>query len=141
MDGREAQQSIKERLLASKRSALAEAELIRSRQCATEPSLCEHLRKYVYARASLAADRCSSDSIDEIVAAGLEQSLRLDGKRLATEMAMGGCDGLPPAVSRKILLYLAVQRDFQVELPRFELAKVKTVADLSRLVWQMMERS
>ena len=42
------------------------------------------------------------------------------------------------AMAKKVLLYLAIQKALQIELPARESATVKTMHDVSRMVWNAL---
>ncbi len=132
------QESVKERLLAAKKAAAEQMELIRSQENLALPFLRERLRQYILFKLLLDEESCPSDDLGEIVTASLERSLRLDKSLVQMEKG-GGCDGAPPSITRKLLLFLAIQQELGIKLSPQELALVKTTAELYVLVLKAIQ--
>ena len=72
--------------------------------------------------------------------------MRKGGCRISPELVKEfdlakSCDGASSAMAKKVLLFMAVQRELGIELPARESARIKTLDDLSGLAWEEMRKS
>lgn len=131
-------ESIMERLLASKKAAQHEIELILAKEDLTVNFVSEHLRKYILDKYFLDEECCPTDNINDIMLISLERALKIDRNLIKETEKGGACDRGTPVMTKRILLFLALQRELNIVLPPAEAAKAKTIAQLAQIVFKAL---
>lgn len=129
---------VMERLLASKKAARQEIELILNGDNLTADFVSEHLRKYVLNKYFLDEECCPTDNINDIMLISLERALKIDRNLIKETEKGGACDRGTPVMTKRILLFLALQRELNIVLPPAEAAKAKTTAQLAQIVFKAL---
>lgn len=126
--------SIKERLLREEAMASREAEKIRDGVWNSEGELRALVRAYILFKLSLYDPPSERERINELVRDSLIKTLRAEGKGLEKLDVTARCDGSNAVRSKRILLFMAVQRSMGIKLPPDKTAGIDTVGDLTALV-------
>ncbi len=131
--------AIRKLLLRSRREADAHMETIRSADPLTYDLLHEELYRYILVKFLLTdEDRPENDSFADLTELSLAKSMKVSPALVEEFDTAQSCDGATSAMAKKVLLYLAIQRALQIELPARESATVKTMHDVSRMVWNAL---
>lgn len=126
--------SIKERLLQSKEAAARTAAAILANSAPTKEFLHEHLRQYLERKFMLEEGKCASDDIDELSKASIAKSLKISKELLKEVDLATSCEGATSATIKKVLFFMAVQRELGIRLSPDDIAQVRTLKDLAGLV-------
>jgi hypothetical protein len=130
--------SVATRLLGYKRAAAAQAEILRScltNGCDTE-TLHKHLRGYILAKYILDEEDCPTDDIAELTEISLAKSQKIDRRLLEDVDRATGCTSATSAMRKKVLLYIAMERELEIKIPDQEGAIAATIKDLALLIQQ-----
>ncbi|BDF57706.1 hypothetical protein CE91St36_05230 [Christensenellaceae bacterium] len=130
---------IKERLLQSKKAAAEEAAAILAEKELSERALEMHLKRYLQCKFMLEEQECVSDCIDELSKASIAKSLRLSKELLKEVDIATSCEGATSATIKKVLFFMAVQRELGIRLPADGIAGVETIGDLAKLVFPALK--
>ncbi|MEA4853438.1 MAG: hypothetical protein VB082_04065 [Christensenella sp.] len=126
---------LKEKLLQSKKAAAHEADVILAKK---EPSIVflnQHIKRYLFCRFMLEEGECTSDNIDELCRVSIAKSLKI-GKELLKEVDIAtSCEGATSATIKKVLFFMALQRELGMRLSPDEIAHVETIKDLAELIF------
>lgn len=101
----------------------------------------EQLYQYVLIKFLLTdADRPKDDSFDALAELSLSKSMQVSPELVEQFDTAKSCDGATSVMAKKVLLFMAIQRALNIELPALESARVKTMDDLSAIVWRTLAR-
>lgn len=101
----------------------------------------KHIRQYILCKFMLSADECTDELLDSLAQQSLAKSMKLP-KEIVSDADLGkGCGSAGSLVTKRVLLFMAIERDFRIRLPANEAAKIVTLSDISSLVWRSMEKS
>ncbi len=125
-----------ENLLAAKQSAGEDVDRVRSCDRLTERFLYENLRRYILKKFLLSEREAVSDDLDELSKISLQKQADLPLE--AVEEEARDCTGATTVMVKKALLYMAVQKDFEVALDPTMLAKTKTILELTGAVYKQI---
>ncbi len=129
---------IREMLINAQKKSAEQAALIKGQAYLTREFFHKSLRNYILYRFMLDEKECTSENMDEITEISLAKSAGIS-KELVQDLDIAKtCSGGSSAMTKKVLLLLAVQRDFDVYLPTEGTGNVRTLSDLSELVWNAM---
>lgn len=114
--------------------------------CQAMPLTCEYLdqelRQYILAKFLLtAADVPESEDFDAVVERSLAHSMKIHPELVSEFDTAKSCDGATSAMAKKVLLYMSIEKALDIQLPALESARVKTLTDISRMVFRTMEQS
>ena len=99
----------------------------------------EQLRQYVLTKFLLTEEDAPADkSFDGLVELSLAKSMKISPELVEEFDTAKSCDGATSAMAKKVLLFMAIQRALKIELPALESARVKTLEDLSSMVWNTL---
>ena len=130
---------IRSLLLRSRREADGHMEAIRTQVPLTKDFFCSHLRQYVLAKYLLTEEEAAlTGSFDGLVELSLSKSMQISPELVAQFDTARSCDGTTSAMAKKVLLFMAIQRALEVELPAQASARVKTLDDLAALAWDTL---
>ncbi len=134
----EQKERIREMLLEAQKKAAEHVLLIKERVPLSKEYLHRSLRDYILCKFMLEEEECTSDNLDEITEISLAKSAGIS-KELVKDLDIAKtCSGGSSAMTKKVLLLLAIQKDFAVYLPTEGTGNVRTLPDLSELVWDAM---
>jgi hypothetical protein len=133
---------IRELLLHSRQAAARQMELIHTQRPLTYAYLHEHLFQYVLDKYMLQRKDCPPDeSFNDLAERSLAGSMKISRDLVEEFDTARSCDGATSVMAKKVLLFLAIQRDLDIELPARESAQIKTMEDMTRMVWHTMAES
>lgn len=126
-------------LLRARKMADVHMSAIRAAQPLRYEFLHEQLYQYVLAKFLLTdEDRPEDGSFDALVELSLSKSMQVSPELVAQFDTAKSCDGATSAMAKKVLLFLAIQRALDIELPALESARVKTMDGLAAMVWNTL---
>ena len=132
---------IRRLLLRSRRQADALMQEIQTARPLRYDMLHEQLYQYVLVKFLLTdKDRPADDSFDALVDISLAKSMSVSPELVAEFDTAKSCDGATSAMAKKVLLFMAIQKALSIDLPALESARVKTMGDLSAMVWNTLAR-
>ena len=117
-------------------AAAEEAKQIRECAQPDEAFLRTHIRKYILAKFMLPAGSVETESIRELVEISLARMMQAAPELVEELDTARSCAGATSAMVKKALLFQAMERDFQLELPAREAASAVDIPALARLIWQ-----
>ena len=133
---------IRQLLLRSRMQADAHIREIQRAKQLSYDALHEQLYQYVLAKFLLTnKDRPADDSFDSLVELSLANSMRISPALVAEFDTAKSCDGATSAMAKKVLLFMAIQKTLKIELPALESARIKTMGDLSLMVWNTLAQN
>ena len=131
---------IKEMLIEAQKRSAEQVVLIKGQVPLTKDFFHKSLRNYILCKFMLDEEECTSDNLDEITEISLAKSAGIS-KELVQDLDIAKtCSGGSSAMTKKVLLFLAIQKDFDVHLPTEGTGNVRTLSDLSELVWSVMSK-
>lgn len=132
-------EDIRQLLMRSKKAADIYMSAVRDASPLRYDFLREQLNRYVLAKFLLTeADCAEAKTFDALVEASLSKSMKVSPELVAQFDTAQSCDGATSAMAKKILLLMSIQRALKIELPATESARIKTIEDLSLLVWNTL---
>jgi hypothetical protein len=130
--------SIKDQILAAQKKAAELVIRVREHTPLTRAFMREVVRRYVFFRYLLDEDDFAGSNLDEITEYSIAKSMKIS-KEIVKEIDVARtCVGISTAKTKKVLLFMAVQRDFEVYLPTEGTGLIKTVEDLADLIWNVI---
>ena len=132
--------AIKERIQRHRKMSDAEGDLILAKAQFDFPFLHEHLRKYILYRLHFDPAAETDEDFNNLLKRSLEEAMSIHPDLLAEERAARSCDGASTLVTKKALLLQSIQRKFDIRLDAFKAVEGKTLTDISRVVWDAMEK-
>jgi len=129
---------IKKEILQYFAAAAEEAQQIR--EC-TPPNLDyihTHLRRYILNKYMLPSDSVASDNIQDLIDASLAQTMKVDPSLVAELDAARSCAGATSAMVKKALLFQAMERELEIDMPADKATTAQTVQDLADIVLNCM---
>lgn len=126
-------------LLQSRREADGHMQAIRDGAPVTFALLERELTAYVLAKFLLTADELPEDGdFDEVARRSLAKSMHIAPALVEEFDTARSCDGATSVMAKKVLLFMAIQRALDIELPALESARLRTMGDLSAMVWKTL---
>ncbi len=125
---------VRHRLLRAHELAAKHAALIRASPDLEAEVLHARLRAYILYRFMLNEEQMDSDEIMELARMSIARTLAIQSENVSDLDISNLCSGTSSVISKKVLLFMALQRDLQIRLLPEESASVKTIADLACLV-------
>ena len=80
-------------------------------------------------------------SFDALVEESLSHSMKIDPSLVAEFDTAKSCDGATSAMAKKVLLFMTLERELGLQLPALETARVKTLEDISQMVFRTMQNT
>ncbi len=129
--------AIRARLLRSQNGAAAWAERFRAAEAPDYDFFRLCLRGYVLEKYMLTEqDAAECADFDALVERSIAKSMRISAELVSELESAQSCGGATSAETKKILLFLAIQRDFSLELPAEKTPYIRTLDDLISLAWE-----
>lgn len=132
--------AIKKRITYHRTLSDAEAEIILAQERFDFPFLNEHLRKYILYRLHFDPATETDEDFNSLLKRSLEEAMSIHPDLLAEERAARSCDGASTLVTKKALLLQSIQRKFDIRLDAFKAVGEKSLTEISRVVWEAMEK-
>ncbi len=126
--------------MSAAKSAAQEIEDIKSQKELRYEILYVHLKRYILFRFLLDDESCGTDDLIELANRSIARSLNINEKDVADLDLSHSCTGSSSAVTRKILLLMALEKALDIEIQPEESALITSVADLAELVFTKMKK-
>jgi len=97
------------------------------------------LRDFVLHKYLLKEEDLTSDDFSEITELSLSRSMKISPELVKEFDLAKSCDGVSSAMAKKVLLFMAIQRELGIELPPRETARLKTLDELADLAWNIVK--
>ena len=131
-------EQIKQLIVSSKRLAAADMAEIKAALPLTKAFFADKLRCYVLHKYMLDPDMELPENFSELTDLSLSRSMRISPELVKEFDLAKSCDGASSAMAKKVLLFMAIQRELGIELPAIESARITSLADLAELAWNEM---
>ena len=132
---------IKKMILSSKKAAAGDIQEIKNAEVITKDLFFEKMRSYVLHKFLLTEESCGySDDFNELAEISLSNSMKIS-KELVKEFDLAkSCDGGTSVMAKKVLLFLAIQREFDIVIPAMESASTKSLNGIIELIWNEVKK-
>ena len=128
---------VRRRLISSQKAAKAHISAIREAAPLEYSFLKQELKLFILAKFLLSEDEIGEDELfDSIVEKSLSHSMKIDPKLVEEFDTAKSCNGVTSAMAKKVLLFMAIERELNIQLPALETARVKTLDDVARMVYK-----
>ncbi len=134
-------EQIKQLILSSKRLAAADMAEIKAALPLTREHFAEKLRAYVLHKYMLDPAAALPEDFSALTDLSLARSMRISPELVREFDLAKSCDGASSAMAKKVLLFMAIQRELGIELPAMESARVTSLAALADLAWGELEKA
>lgn len=129
-------------LLRSRKESQQHMDAICQAQPLTYALLNRELRQYILVKFLLTeSDVPADDSFDAVVEKSLANSMHIHPALVEEFDTAKSCDGATSAMAKKVLLYMSMEKALGIRLPALESARVKTMADISQMVYRTLAES
>ena len=131
---------IKERVLAV--SAAADREMAAVRAALpdlTQEALQEHLRRYILQKFLLDED-CTENDLTRLSEFSIEKALEINQRELTTSDLSLGCSAASSVVSKRLLLFMALQRELDIKFDPLRTPRLETIPLLSEEIFQLLRQ-
>ena len=129
---------IKKEILQYFAAAAEEARQIRECSSPDLDHIHTHLRRYILNKYMLSSDSVASDNIQDLIDASLAQTMKVDPSLVAELDAARSCAGATSAMVKKALLFQAMERELEIDLPADKAINALTIRDLADIVLNCM---
>lgn len=130
--------NIKKVILSSKKAAAEDMAAIHSQSPLTKSFFSEKLRGFVLHKFMLKEEDLASDDFNSITELSLSKSMKISPELVKEFDLAKSCDGVSSAMAKKVLLFMAIQRELGIQLPAMASARITTIHDLAELAWNEM---
>lgn len=138
----ESRSEIRRRLLRARKTAKTHMDAICSADPLTYPLLKQELRQFILSKFLLDEEGIPEDvGFDRLVEESLSHSMKIDPSLVAEFDTAKSCDGATSAMAKKVLLFMTLERELGLQLPALETARVKTLEDISQMVFRTMQNT
>ena len=131
---------IRRRLLRARKAAKTHMDAICGTSPLTYPLLKQELRQFILAK-FLLDEIPEGASFDALVEKSLSHSMKIDPSLVTEFDTAKSCDGATSAMAKKVLLFMTMERELGLQLPALETARVKTLEDISQMVYKTMQNT
>lgn len=129
---------VKELILNSRRIAADDMAAIRSQSPLMKTFFSEKLRDFVLHKYMLVDVPDLPEDFSALTELSLARSLQISPELVKEFDLAKSCDGASSAMAKKVLLFMAIQRELGIELPARESARITSLQDLAELAWAEM---
>ena len=129
---------VKELILNSRRIAADDMAAIRSQSPLAKTFFSEKLRDFVLHKYMLVDVPDLPEDFSALTELSLARSLQISPELVKEFDLAKSCDGASSAMAKKVLLFMAIQRELGIELPARESARITSLQDLAELAWAEM---
>ena len=135
------QKDVKTLLVEARKHADFHMKIIQNQIPLTRPVLYQHLRQYVLCKYMLKDVETGTENFHDLTEISLARSMHVS-KELVKEFDLArSCDGASSVMTKKVLLFMAIQKALDIEIPAEQSAKLETLTDFSDMIWEVMKRS
>ena len=131
--------SIKELILSSKRVAAEDMAAIQAQQPLTKAFFARKLRDFVLHKYMLSPEMELPENFSALTELSLSRSMKISPELVKEFDLAKSCDGASSAMAKKVLLFMAIQRELGIQLPAMASARITTIHDLAELAWNEMQ--
>ena len=96
----------------------------------------EKLKQYIAAKLLLEEDEVS-DNIIEMVRSNVAKASHMTIEQLKEMDRPGRCGSAPAVLSKRVMVYLDIQKNLGITLPAKDLPEVRTVQELTDMILQL----
>ena len=125
-------------ILDARRLAAADMAEIRGQNVLTLDFFAGKLRDFVLHKYHLPTDAELPESFSALTELSLSNSMKISPELVKEFDLAKSCDGASSAMVKKVLLFMAIQRELGIELPAMESARITTIRALAELAWNEM---
>ena len=129
---------LKETILNSRKKADAAMQAIRTADPLTREFFGEKIRDFVLAKYMLSPGEDLPENFNALAELSLSRSMKISPELVKEFDLAKSCDGVSSAMAKKVLLFLNIQKQLQIELPAKGTATLKTLDELADLAWNEM---
>ncbi len=129
---------IKNHITMSKRAAAEDMKEIHAQQHLTREFFGQKLRDFVLHKYMLDPGEEIPDDFNKLTDLSLSRSMKISPELVKEFDLARSCDGASSAMAKKVLLFMAIQRELDILLPARESARIKDLSDLADLAWEEM---
>ena len=130
--------SIREMILDAKRLAAADMAEIKGQTPLTFDFFAGKLRDFVLHKYHLPTDAPLPENFSALTELSLSHSMKISPELVKEFDLARSCDGASSAMAKKVLLFMAIQRELGIELPAMATARITTIRELAVLAWKEM---
>lgn len=112
---------------------------IRMHSDADRTVIADCLKRYIAAKLLLSGDEVS-DHIIQMVRINVAKASNISVEALKEMDRPGRCGSAPAVLSKRVLLYLALQRELGITLPPDKMPDIHTVQDLADLILPLISQ-
>ena len=124
---------IKARIAASAEAASRHMGAIKNAADMPDEEMYGHIRSYVLMKFLLGENEESTE-LDELAVKSIRRAMELSGGDLSKSDVSQGCAGATSAVTKKVLLLLAIQKELNIKFDPSESADIETLRQLSEKI-------
>ena len=128
------------RLKQKKETAESLLEEIRSELEKSQEEIAGKLKQYIAAKLLLSEAEVS-DNIIEMVRINVAKASHMTVEQLKEMDRPGRCGSAPAVLSKRVLLYLDIQKKLGITLPARELPEVKMVQELAEMIVPLLQKA
>ncbi len=127
------------RLKQKKETAESLLEEIRSALEKSPEEIAGKLKQYIAAKLLLSEAEVS-DNIIEMVRINVAKASHMTVEQLKEMNRPGRCGSAPAVLSKRVLLYIDIQKQLGITLPAMELPEVRTVQELTDMILPLIRK-
>lgn len=132
----ERKQNALELLRRADRAAQQELESILASPGMSPEALYQHLRRYTLAK-FLLEDDCLEDDFFALAEISMGRALDLDSDMVKKSDLSLHCSGASSVATKKVLLFMSLQKGLDIKFTPEEVPAIKTIEDLSKVVYSL----
>lgn len=134
--------AIRRLLLRSRRTADGHMNAIKAAESLSYDFVKKQLTQYVLAKYLLTEeDLLTTDSFDGLTALSLSRSMQVSPDLVKEFDTAQSCDGATSAMAKKVLLFRAIERSLEIQLPAMRSARLKSMEDFAQMLWDTLKES
>ena len=130
--------SIKEVILGSRRFAEEDMAVVKAQVPLTKEFFSRKLRDFVLHKYLLSPEMELPEDFNALTELSLSRSMKISPELVKQFDLAASCDGATSAMAKKVLLFMAIQRELDIQLPAMASAKITTLQSLADLAWNEM---
>lgn len=130
--------SIKELILTSRRIASEDMAAIKAQEPLTYEFFSRKLRDFVLHKYMLSPKMELPENFSVLTEFSLSRSMKISPELVKEFDLARSCDGASSAMAKKVLLFMAIQRELGILLPARASAQITTIQALADLAWNEM---
>ena len=131
-------QSIKKMILGSRRFAEEDMAAIKAQMPLTKEFFSCKIRDYVLHKYLLFTEMELPEDFTALTELSLSRSMKISQELVKQFDLAASCDGATSAMAKKVLLFMAIQKELSIQLPAMASARITTLQSLADLAWNEM---